>query len=91
MFRYRQPILDALAGHGLVPLPATPPDRLRDALRELYKYEIRRLRDRLLAGEFEKKDYAPRVIDLRRRYWLLSVPIHLWVSDESAQDVAKPN
>ena len=81
MFRYHQTILDALAGHGLAPLPSTPPGRLRDALRELYKYEIRRLRERLLAGAIEKKHYASHVIALRRRYWSLSVPIQLWSSD----------
>jgi hypothetical protein len=83
MFRYPQPILDALAAHGLVPLPSTSPDRLRDALRELYKYEIRRLRDRLLAGTIEKQHYASHVIELRRRYWLLSVPLQLWNSDQT--------
>ena len=82
MFRYDATILEALAGHGLVPLASTPPDRLRDAVRDLYKYEIRRLRDRLLAGEFEKTHYASHVIELRRRYWLLSVPTQLWRARE---------
>ncbi len=76
---FHQEVLDALAGHGLIPGPETSPQQLRNAARDLYKYEIRRLRDRLLAREFPKSDYADRVIALRRRYWLLSVPLELWV------------
>ena len=78
VFTYHQQVLDTLATHGLVPTPATSPQRLRDVLRDLYKYEIRRLRDRLIAGEFPKQDYAGLVVELRRRYWLLSVPTELW-------------
>jgi hypothetical protein len=78
VFTYHQQVLDALATHGLIPTPETSPQRLRDALRDLYKYEIRCLRDRLIAGEFPKRDYAGLVVNLRRRYWLLSVPTELW-------------
>lgn len=80
VFAYHQQILDELAGHGLVPRPDTPPQQLRDAVRDLYKYEIRRLRGRLIAGEIAKKDYAGHVVTLRRRYWLLSVPTELWIA-----------
>ena len=78
VFEYRVEILEELARHGLRPLPETPPHQLRDAVRDLYKYEIRRLKARLLAGEFEKSAYAGRVIDLRRRYIVLSIPTQLW-------------
>ena len=61
-------------------LADTPPQQLRDAVRDLYKYEIRRLRGRLIAGEIARKDYAGHVVSLRTRYWLLSVPIELWRS-----------
>ena len=80
VYRYHQHVLDALSGHGLMPGPDTSPQQLRDATRDLYKYEIRRLRDRLLAGEFPKGEYADRVVGLRRRYWVLSVPLELWVA-----------
>jgi hypothetical protein len=82
VFTYHEHVLDALAAHGLVPTPETSPQRLRDALRDLYKYEIRRLRDRLLAGEFPKRDYAGLVVGLRQRYWLLSVPTQLWTQPD---------
>jgi hypothetical protein len=79
-YRYHPQILDALAGHGLVPRSDTSPDALRDAVRDLYKYEIRRLRDSLLAGQILKGDYADHVIALRRRYPVLSVPTELWLA-----------
>jgi hypothetical protein len=75
---YQQQILDELAGHGLIPRPDTPPQLLRDVVRDLYKYEIRRLRDRLIAGEIPKREYAGHVIALRKRYRVLSVPTALW-------------
>ena len=79
MYTYQQQILEALAGHGLIPTSHSSPQQLRDAVRDLYKYEIRRLRGRLIAGEFPKRDYAGLVVSVRRRYWLLSIPTELWV------------
>ena len=77
-FIYHAPILEQLARHGLQPLPWTPPQQLRDAVRDLYKYEIKELRGALLAGRIAKRDYAQHVLELRKRYWVLSVPLHLW-------------
>jgi hypothetical protein len=77
-FTYDARILEALGEHGLRPLPTTSPQTVRDALSDLYRYEIRRLRRDLLAGLIAKADYAGRVIALRKRYWLLSVPVQLW-------------
>jgi hypothetical protein len=78
VYTYHQRVLDVLAGHGLIPTSETSPQQLRDAVRDLYKYEIRRLRDRLIAREFLKRDYAGLVVKLRQRYWLLSIPTELW-------------
>jgi hypothetical protein len=78
VYRYRARVLEELARHGLVPRPATPPGQLRDAVRDLYKYEIRRLRDERLAGRIPKRDYAAHVLRLRERYPLLSLPIEGW-------------
>ena len=85
-YQYHQRVLDELARHGLNPARHTPPERLRDAVRDLYKYEIRRLRSELLAGRIRKPDYAGHVIALRQRYWLLSIPTQLWL--ERAGDEA---
>ena len=81
MYTYPQEILDELAGHGLMPRPGTPPQLLRDAVRDLYKYEIRRLRDRFLAGGIPKPEYSGHVIELRKRYWILSVPTGMWTDN----------
>jgi hypothetical protein len=72
-------VLEQLARHGLQPGPLTTVELLRDAVRDLYRYEIRRLRSELLAGRIAKADYANRVIDLRRRYPLLSLPKEFWL------------
>jgi hypothetical protein len=76
--RFAPRVLEELARHGLCPGPTTSAQQLRDAVRDLYLYEIRRLRAELLAGRIRKPDYAGRVIELRQRYPLLSVPIELW-------------
>ena len=75
---YTVEVIDELARHGLRPRPDTPPEQLRDAVRDLYKHEIKMLKGRLLAGEFPKGEYAGRVIELRKRYPLLSIPTNLW-------------
>jgi len=80
LYRYDARILAALADHGLVPKPETPPGMLRDAVRDLYRYEIKRLRLTLLAGQIPKRDYANHVVELRRKYPLLSVPVELWLA-----------
>lgn len=77
-YQYHAKVLEALAEHGLKPVESTPADKLRDAVLDLYKYEIRRLRGELLAGRIRKPDYAGHVVQLRKRYWLLSLPVELW-------------
>ena len=78
-YNYTAEVLEELTRHGLCPRVDTPPQQLRDAIRDLYKHEIKVLKKRLLAGEFPKDEYAGRVIGLRRRYPLLSVPMELWI------------
>jgi hypothetical protein len=79
MYEYAPEALEVLAGHGLAPTAATPPDLVRAALNDLYRYEIRRLKRRLLAGEFPKERYLDLVVELRMQYWLLSIPVARWV------------
>ena len=78
-YRYRATILDELARHGLMPRPDTAPRLLRDAINDLYRYEIRILRDRCRAGEFSTRDLPARVVELRKRYILLSIPQNAWL------------
>ena len=79
MFTYRAEVLAALWRHGIQPTPATDPERARGYVRDLYKYEIRRLRERYLRNEFSKNEYSRRVDALRRSYPVLALPARLWV------------
>ena len=71
-------VLEALVGHGLKPRAGTSVDVLRAQVSDLYRYEIRRLRARLLAGAIPKASYADAVRALRLRYLLLSLPKDQW-------------
>jgi hypothetical protein len=71
--RYRADVLEQLLVHGVRPTEHTPPQLVRDYVRDLYKYEIRVLRERYLRRDFPKTEYAGRVDDLRRRYPVLAL------------------
>jgi hypothetical protein len=71
--RYRAEVLAQLLAHGVRPTEHTNPQLVRDYVRDLYKYEIRSLRERYLRREFPKIEYAGRVDDLRRRYPVLAL------------------
>ena len=75
---YPADFLDQLLTHGLAPTAVTPPALVREALNDLYRFEIRRLRDRLLAGQVPKARYVDEVIALRKKYWPLSLPLAQW-------------
>ena len=79
MHRYRREILDALWRHGVQPKPSTDPELVRSFVRDLYKYEIRRLRERYIRREFPKQEYSNRVDALRSSYPVLAWPSRLWV------------
>lgn len=76
---YRPEVLEMLAVHGVFPTTHTHPERVRDFVRDLYKYELRRLRDRYVAGEFAKRDYWGLVDGLRRKYPVLALRAHEWL------------
>ena len=75
---YPAELVEALGRFGLAPRPETPPRFARDQLSDLYRFEIRRLQGRLLAGEFPKSDYVGHVIALRKKYWPLSLTPEQW-------------
>lgn len=78
MWRYPEELAEALLGFGLQPTAHTPPSLVRDALNDLYRYEIRQLRQRLLDGDIARPDYVPAVIVLRKKYWPLSLQPGQW-------------
>ena len=75
---YPPDFLDALAGFGLAPRASTPPALVRDAVNDLYRYQLRALRDQLRAGRVEPGSYHGRVVALRRHYWVLTLPLSAW-------------
>ena len=75
---FKPEVLDELARHGLIPGPATSAERLREQINDLYRIEIRQLRDRCRAGQFSTKELPAHVVELRKRYILLSIPIAQW-------------
>ena len=77
-YRYRPEVLEALARHGIVPGETTAPPLIRDQLNDLYRFEIRRLKQQLLGGQFPKERYLDLVVELRKHYWLLSIPTDRW-------------
>ena len=77
-WEYPADFLEQLLTHGLAPARTTPPAAVRDALNDLYRFEIRRLRRRLLDGQVEKAHYVGEVVALRKKYWLLSLTPSAW-------------
>ena len=72
-YRYRKNVLEKLEAHGIRPRASTPPELVRAYVNDLYRYEIRKLRDRLLRGEFPKNTYLDRVVILRNKYSVLAL------------------
>jgi hypothetical protein len=75
---YPPELVEALLRFGLRPTRATHPLFVRTALNDLYRYELRRMRDRLKAGEIPKADYIDLVIAARKRYWPLTLQPPAW-------------
>lgn len=76
--RLHPAVTEALLGHGLRPTDQTSVDLLRTQVRDLYLVEIRHLRTRVRRGDFPITEYASRVVALRTRYPLLSLPLEHW-------------
>jgi hypothetical protein len=84
-YRYRAGVLAQLERHGIRPTPTTPPERVREYLNDLYRYELRRLRHRLLRRDFPKTAYAARVTALREQYALLGLRLATWMEPEAGR------
>jgi hypothetical protein len=55
-FDYTVEVLEELRKHGVVPHHDTDPQLVRDFLSALYRLEIRRLKGRLLSGDFPQRE-----------------------------------
>ena len=78
-YRYKQEILAQVARHGVRPTSETPPEKVHEFVNDLYRYELRRLRDRLLRREIAKPDYYGLVVEIRNRYPALALKPWQWI------------
>lgn len=77
-WHYSAALRTALEDHGISPREGTSPRLVRAYLNDLYRFEIRRLKDRHVAGQVTKADYVPQVIVLRKKYVALSLTPEEW-------------
>ena len=77
--RYKPAVLEQLAAHGVQPTARTRPELVHEFVNDLYRYELRRLRDRLVRREIAKSDYYDLVVDVRRRYPALALKPRQWL------------
>jgi hypothetical protein len=85
-YRYRADVLAQLSTHGVRPTASTPPELVHEFVSDLYRYELRRLRDRLLRGEIRKVGYYDRVVALRIKYPLVSLKPQQWLDAQPAPE-----
>ena len=78
-YSYRPEVLEQLAQHGVQPRPTTAPELVHEFVTDLYRFELRRLRSRLTTRQIPKTGYYDRVVELRRKYPLVSLKPHQWL------------
>jgi hypothetical protein len=71
-------VAEALRAHGVEPSPEDTPETLRERLDDVYLEEVRRLKQRQVAGEIPLRDYATHVEALKERFLLLGLPLAHW-------------
>jgi len=75
---YPPELVEAIRSLGFDPKPGTPPVFVRSAVNDLYRYELRCLRDRHKAGVIGREAFVEAVITLRKKYWVLTLQIPAW-------------
>lgn len=85
-FRYEPEVLTQLLAHGVRPLARTRPSTAFRYVAELYRYELRRLKRMREQHVVAPGEYRGRVVELRRRYPLVSVPVKCWTVPGSPVD-----
>jgi hypothetical protein len=83
VYRYRPDVLEQLWIHGVQPTSTTPPELVHDFVNDLYRFELRRLRDRLIRGHIRRAAYYDHVVQLRMKYPLVSSKPHQWLLPDS--------
>ena len=77
-YTYHAKVFEELGRFGLCPTPSTPPVLAKEFVNDLYRHELRTLRARLVAREIPRQGYSDRVVELRKKYFLLSIRLDLW-------------
>ena len=72
VYRSHPVVIEQLARHGVCPRDTTRPELVHDFVSDLYRFELRRLRDRLVRKDIPRQGYYDRIIELRRKYPLVS-------------------
>jgi hypothetical protein len=78
-YRYKPEVLQQLLVHGVRPTAETPPELVHEFVNDLYRFELRRLRNALVSGAIPRAGYYDRVVDLRRKYPLVSFKPQQWI------------
>jgi hypothetical protein len=81
LYNYRRDVVEQLWHHGVHPKTSTLPQVVFDFVNDLYRYELRRLKARLVRGDIPKAGYYDRVVDLRRKYPLVSLNVREWAQE----------
>lgn len=81
-YLYRAGILEELLRHAVRPASTTRPELVHEFVSDLYRHRLRRLRDRLLAGEFPKHQYFGRVVELQKEYRIISMRPADWIEPD---------
>ena len=82
-YTYHPKVSEDLGRFGLRPRPTTPPALAKEFVNDLYRYELRTLRARLVAREIPRQGYSDRVVELRKKYFLLSMRLDLWAREQT--------
>ena len=77
-FEYQPEILARLLEHGVRPAAGTRPALVFRFLNDLYRYELKRVKQQRAAKHIAPQEYAAHIVALKRRYPLVSVPVRFW-------------
>lgn len=72
-------MLEALWYYGVHPKDTTRPELVHEFVSDLYRFEIRRLRGRLLKNEFPRREYSGKIVELRLQYKVISLRASEWL------------
>jgi hypothetical protein len=87
---YRPEILERLRAFAIFPRSHTDPGLVRDFLKALHTMEIRTIRVEQQKVERRgdrstRKAYREKVVALREKYEILSIPVNWWIAGETAR------